>query len=31
MHWLMFIAGFMLGGSIGVIFMGLIIGGKSGE
>lgn len=29
MHWLMFIAGFMLGGCIGVIFMGVIIGGKS--
>ena len=31
MYWLVFIAGFMLGGSIGVILMGLIIGGKSEE
>lgn len=31
MYWLVFLAGFMLGGCIGVILMGLIIGGKSGE
>ena len=31
MNCLVFIAGFMLGGSIGALLMGLIIGGKSGE
>ena len=28
MYWLVFIAGLMLGGSLGVILMGIIIGGK---
>lgn len=28
MFWLVFIAGLMLGGSLGVVIMGLIIGGK---
>lgn len=28
MHWVVFIAGLILGGSIGVILMGLFIGGK---
>ena len=31
MYWLVFIAGLMLGGCIGVILMGLIIGGKCEE
>lgn len=31
MYWLVFIAGFMLGSSLGVIVMGLIIGGKMNE
>ena len=31
MYWLVFIAGLMLGGSLGVLLMGIIIGGKMNE
>ena len=31
MYWLVFLAGLILGGCFGVIFMGLIIGGNREE
>lgn len=31
MYWLVFITGFMIGGSTGALLMGLIIGGKINE
>ena len=31
MYWLVFIAGLMLGVSLGVLLMGIIIGGKMNE